>query len=144
MEILGHLLFALLYLGLAALPFLLVLCVLRFLGTVLGRGMADGLRQPRAPRPLVLEVAPTVAAADRRQDGQLFWTLVWLAAAALMVLALVAVRRPDPPGAARPPSVAARASGAPTVSAAPACDAACWVHFEAIRQRVDAPTALRP
>jgi hypothetical protein len=138
MDILYALLGALLYLGVAALPFLLFLCLLRFIGTVLGRGMADGLRQPWAPRPLVLDVAPTVAAADRRQDGQLFWTLVWLAAAALMVLALVAVRRPDPPGAARPPSVATPARGAPTASAAPACDAACWAHFEAIRQRVDA------
>jgi hypothetical protein len=74
MEILGHLLFALLSLGLAALPFLLVLCLLRFLGTVIGRGMAAGMQQAQAPR---------------SQGERLFWLLFWLAAGGLVVLALV-------------------------------------------------------
>ncbi len=86
MEMFYGLIWALLFLGLAALPFLFILLILQCLGTAIGRGMARGLQQGRAPRPLVLEVAHP----DRSQDGQLFWTLVWLAGAGLVVLALVA------------------------------------------------------
>ena len=86
MEMFYGLIWALLFLGIAALPFLFFLCILRFLGTVIGRGMAAGLQQARAPRRLVRDVADD----DRSQGGQLFWTLVWLAAGGLVVLALVA------------------------------------------------------
>jgi hypothetical protein len=86
METFGHLLFALLYLGLAALPFLLVLCVLHCVGTAIGRGMADGLQQARAPRRLVFAVPPE----DDRSPRGLVWPLVWLAAGVLVVLALAA------------------------------------------------------
>jgi hypothetical protein len=74
MEILGTLVFALLYLGLAALPFLLVLCVLHCVGTAIGRGMAAGMQQAQAPR---------------SQGERLFWLLFWLGAGGLVVLAFI-------------------------------------------------------